>query len=968
MDAVPEPLPAADGPAEPEEASAAPPEPSPARLVMPSAPSPIPHRRHSLAPVAGDPAEPPPDTLAAGFARGIARDVAPPIPSHEVATAFTGPVLPRDEGDGDPGLVHGPPPPRLVMPWPAPPSYEALDLLQRTAQTVVYKARDLRSNRLVVLHLMLPSAGTDLEERIRCRLEAEAVGRLRHPHIVPVLEVGEHEDCLYLVLEHIEGQTLAQALAGGQWAIGSQDNQRRAARLIATLARALSCAHQQGAVHRDLQPVHVLLQKKADAPDDEAEPRLTGFAFTRSLASGGAQARARSASGTAAYLAPEQTTGRPFQVGPAADVYGLGAILFEMLTGRQFAQDAAPLDQHRPRIVRDLACICRQCLEKEPGCRYASALALAEDLERFLAGESVLARPTAAWRRAWKRARRRALVALLAACVLLPLGFFAGGLWQGEKEGDSNQQPRGTTPLAVVPMPPDRGAEQTRRLAEQKALADQQARDALARQLLAEKQEQKARAQLALVEKERRQAQEKLARAEKQREDTLAQHELIEKSRRNALAERDQALKNSEETQARFRAACDVLDRLLASLTEAELAQHPEHRTVLEKSLHFFEGYLKEAAQQEQRAASWARIGDIHRLLGQAEKAATAYQQALRLWSGPALAEQPGARQRLALVQFQLAVLAAARGDQKTAEGADRQAIATLEALPEAEANALPVQLLRARSYTKLGATLRRAGEHDQAGQMLGKARALWLGILQDHPQVAAAREGLASTWNETGLLERLPDPPAAETAFRKAADILQSLVVLQPLNADYRSQLGLALHSLAVLLADRSQVQEARRLLEEAIAQERAALKDNPNHRVCRRHLRDHFSCLASVLERLGDPAGAGAAAVQLAEVFPQHWPDALEAACCLGRGITRMEKDYRLADGPRRAAVLKNGDAAVRLLRQALRCGMQADKLAQEPDLAPLRARADFQRLVQEARSVGPTTPINGPLLPER
>jgi hypothetical protein len=258
------------------------------------------------------------------------------------------------------------------------------------------------------------------------------VARLQHPNIVQIHEVGDCAGQPFFSLELCEGGSLADQLDGTPWA------PERAARLVETLARAMDAAHGRGVVHRDLKPANVLLTA-------DGQPKVTDFGLAKRLDQGQGQTRTGAVMGTPSYMAPEQAGGKARAVGPAADVYALGAILYELLTGRPPFKGPTPLDtvlmvlgeeavaprQLQPKVPRDLETVCLRCLEKEPGRRYASAAALAEDLRRFLGGEPILASPVGVWGRGVKWARRRPAVAGLlgvSGVAVLALGMAAVGI------------------------------------------------------------------------------------------------------------------------------------------------------------------------------------------------------------------------------------------------------------------------------------------------------------------------------------------------------------------------------------------------------------------------------------------------------------------------------------------------------------------------------------------------------------
>jgi serine/threonine protein kinase/tetratricopeptide (TPR) repeat protein len=345
---------------------------------------------------------------------------------------------------------------------PSVPGYRILRELGRGGMGVVYEAHQISLKRAVALKMILAGAYASRNELARFRTEAEAVARLQHPNIVQIHEIGEHQGLPYFSLELIEGESLEKKIAG------RPQPPREAAQLVEILAHAVHHAHQHDVIHRDLKPANVLLQNKSEIPNREGKfesrnpksekesshsfsdfgfrisdftPKVTDFGLAKLLDLESGATPTQALIGTPNYMAPEQAEGRPRQIGPAADIYGLGAILYELLTGKPpfhgdtaidtiwlvRSQPPAPPSRAGASVSSDLETITLKCLDKEPGRRYATAADLADDLRRFLDGKPILARPARPWQRAWMWAKRRPAAAALIAfcsCALLCATIF----------------------------------------------------------------------------------------------------------------------------------------------------------------------------------------------------------------------------------------------------------------------------------------------------------------------------------------------------------------------------------------------------------------------------------------------------------------------------------------------------------------------------------------------------------------
>jgi tetratricopeptide (TPR) repeat protein/tRNA A-37 threonylcarbamoyl transferase component Bud32 len=309
------------------------------------------------------------------------------------------------------------------------PGYDLLGKLGEGGMGIVYKARQRGLNRLVALKMIRHGGHARRDSFDRLRVEAEAVARLRHPNLLQIHDIGEVDGLPFVVLELLAGGSLADRLAG------TPQPAPYVAGLMITLSRAMDAAHQAGIIHRDLKPANVLFS-------EEGTPRITDFGLAKRMELDSDQTASGQILGSPSYMAPEQARGQARDVTRSADVYALGAILYEMLTGRPPFKGESPMDTIRqvledevvppsrlvPSVARDLETICLKCLSKEPARRYASALALAEDLERYRDGEPILARRASAVERGMKWARRRPSSAILLALGAAAfLGLTAGG-------------------------------------------------------------------------------------------------------------------------------------------------------------------------------------------------------------------------------------------------------------------------------------------------------------------------------------------------------------------------------------------------------------------------------------------------------------------------------------------------------------------------------------------------------------
>ncbi|HVS35865.1 MAG TPA: serine/threonine-protein kinase [Gemmataceae bacterium] len=361
---------------------------------------------------------------------------------------------PSPDDGFDPGRTTAPTVPADPIPPPTPPllpsvpGYEVLEELGRGGMGVVYKARQIGFNRVVALKMLLSGAHAGPEERERFRIEAQAVARLQHANIVQVHDVGEHDGLPFFSMEFCRGGSLERKLNA------TPLPSAEAAALMEKLARAVQAAHDKGVIHRDLKPANVLMA-------EDGTPKVVDFGLAKQMDTEG-RTHTGAVMGTPSYMAPEQAAGKAKTVGPATDIYALGAILYECLTGRPpfraatalstigqvLGEDPVPPRYLQPRTPRDLETICLKCLEKQPGRRYGTAVELAEDLARWQHGDPVKARPASLGYVLWKQCRRyrapltvaAAMLLLLAVVVLTAFGLLVAAWNRAENNFEALQK------------------------------------------------------------------------------------------------------------------------------------------------------------------------------------------------------------------------------------------------------------------------------------------------------------------------------------------------------------------------------------------------------------------------------------------------------------------------------------------------------------------------------------------------
>jgi serine/threonine-protein kinase len=792
------------------------------------------------------------------------------------------------------------------------PGYDILGILGRGGMGVVYKARQAGLNRVVALKMIRDSALAGPEERTRFRHEAEAVAQLQHPNIVQIHEVGEHQGLPFFSLEFVPGGSLAEQLHG------TPQPPRVTAQTVETLARAVHAAHQRGTVHRDLKPANVLLTA-------DGTPKISDFGLAKQLGAGPGLTATGAVVGTPSYMAPEQAGGKSTTraVGPAADVYALGAILYELLTGRPpflaettldtlqqvLTQEPVPPRQLQPKVPRDLETVCLKCLHKEPERRYASAHDLAEDLRRFLAGQPIRARPVSPWRRLGKWARRRpAVAALVAVSVLSGLALTAGGL-----------------------------------------VSNAWLRQAVQR---AEAKEAEARREHALATERYRDASDTLEQIlkrleSKSRADAPTLKELRQTLLQDNLAFYQKVIKQADDPDPAVRLDTAEAYRNLAAIQQ-ELGQPGPAVENLRRSLALLEELPPE---YRDRTDALTTLANCHTRLGAEDLVAGRVGEAKRHYlTARDLLEQvvrrhpdsPEQRYNLAAAEDNLGTVM--KPPDQPAEPHYKRAIDLRKALVRDYPDVRVYRAGLAESYQNLGVYYMTNRRPAEAAACYREAEALLRLLIDKYPEEAAYGLSLATTYvNWSYVLAPTGQAQAALAQLGRAVALADAAFEREPRDATARDRTFITHARRAELYEQLNRsadaVEDWNRVVE---------LTEAPN-RWRPRMVR------ALALARAGEHARVAAEAKAVAE-DPAVGADGLWGlAIACSRSVQAAHADTRLAAAERDALAERYAAQAVGLLRKLEARGTFNDwtkalQLRAEPALQPLRHRPDFQKLLQD------------------
>lgn len=851
-------------------------------------------------------------------------------PAHGASLGSTVSVKHEPRLD-DPDRTQLPPANGAVSSWPHIAGYEVLEMLGAGGMGVVYKARQERLDRYVALKMIRAGAGALPEDLLRFEAEAKAVAAIEHANIVKIFGIGEQDGRPYFSLEFLAGGSLAKQIGGKPQPVDE------AARIVEVLARAIAVAHQHGVIHRDLKPANVLVAA-------DGTLKITDFGLVKRLEGDSGQTRSGSILGTPSYMAPEQAWGENQQVGPASDQYSLGAILYELLTGRPPFQGTSVLDtldmvrnkepvapsQLQPRTPRDLETICLKCLEKDNARRYPDVLALAEDLHRFRVGEPILARPVSSTERLWRWCLRNQRVASLsAAVVLLVVIVMAGSVIYAVKLGKANS------------------------VAEEKRLeAERKQRLAVAAARAANEQNR------VLVDAEV----ELVNLLDRQLRDVPA----IQKERQQILDNAIARLRDAARAMTDLRRDVDWAPedetknwRSLARAHQAQARVSLARKRFNEAIAHYqeMEAIIKRLAAADlgnvdlqanlfriQREIGYVSL----RYLGDSELAQPYLRSALEI-SRACLARKPNLdlyKSELANSLGMLAESELALGHLKEAQELYREEIAIRESFSPAQANHGESRRELAGLYAKVAELNVRMGDRATARKFYDRSTELRKKMAAEEPHDWPVQNDLAQSYNHQGemLFPQGDNPTGARTFHQQALAIYKKRAAAYASDFDVQFLLAQTLYfeaTCAFHAGDRAGAAvgfgECLRICKELVKEPRAKKPQ---------------TLLMLALARCGDHAGAAKMAEELVVTPPRNEGDYVQAAC-----------GFSLAAG----AAGSHADLAQRYTEKAIACLREARKrgwrdvetLRIDTDLEPIRNVDAFTALLEEFRQQGGTPP---------
>jgi serine/threonine protein kinase/tetratricopeptide (TPR) repeat protein len=706
--------------------------------------------------------------------------------------------------------------------------YYIIGELGRGGMGVVYKARQVGLNRLCALKMILGSGHASLDTLARFRIEAEAIAQLQHPNIVQVYEIGEQDDCPFFSLEFVEGDSLAHKIDGTPQPV------REAAQLMQSLCAGMQAAHQRGIIHRDLKPANILLTK-------DGVPKITDFGLAKRFEDQDqGQTRTGAIMGTPSYMAPEQAKGRNKELGPAADIYSLGAILYDLLTGRppfrgetimdtlNQVQNLEPLPPVRlqPKVPLDLQTICLKALNKDPKKRYESAGALGEDLRRFLAGEPILARPASPVERSIKWIKRHpaatTLISISSLAVVSVLTF--GVLWLNAERQAAIDREEQQTRLAQTETA---GRLEAERL---KEIADKQRSRAEALKEIADKQRDRAEANFELAQDAVNQMLTRVASANLVNEPRMeaVRRDLLEKAlafNLNFLEQQQSDTGLRYETAAAFHRVADIY-RSLGRLDDAD----KNYQSAIARFKELSRAQPENEKYRKELAAGTMERGLVLQLLSHDTDSEKTYLEAIDLFDklGKDFPQETLYQEDLSNLQQNLANLYAAAGRLEAAEKGYDKALAIRKALDGKLGKEASHRQRLARVEEGRGAVLWLIGKNTDAELSLVSARDTFAQLIKQVPDYPDYMADAANASLNLGLFYRKTNRGGqALAALEQAIQWYQALTAKYPLTLTYRQKLAHVTYELGMLYGAGKRLPEAYAELGKALQLQKALPAD---------------------------------------------------------------------------------------------------------------------------------------------
>jgi serine/threonine-protein kinase len=859
----------------------------------------------------------------------------------------------------------------------------------------IWLARDDHLGRNVALKELRAEQAEDPANGARFLREARVTGQLEHPGIVPVYELAKRSENQqpFYTMRFVEGRTLSAAAASyhQQRSAGKADpfELRSLLNAFVAVCNAIAYSHARGVVHRDLKGNNVLLGEFG-----EVLVLDWGLAKVLGQAEEGVQKSpvqvdqdvALQATlqgqvmGTPAYMAPEQAAGQVDWIGPRTDVYGLGAILYEILTGQppftgadssevllkvQTTEPARPR-QLWPGVPAALEAVCLHALAKKPEARYPSAREVGQEVQRWLADEPVMAYPERWTTRLGRWVRRhRGLTAGAAGLLITAVAALAIGLVAVD-----NQKQRAKRALAAEAQAKRRTRQALDEMSSQ-VIANWLARQPGKLEPAQAEFLQKALAYYREFAQESGDSEEVRSSVAKAHGRTgviarnLGQHKMAEEAYRSAVACYQQLATDIPSRVDYRQELAAIHNRLGLVLHDTGRPQDAEqaYRNALALRRQLTAEFPAVPDYRYELAMSHSNRARLLRDTGRLGEAEEAYREALTLQKQLAaeFPAEPGYRRELAVIHNDLGIVLRLIRRPQDAESACDDAIALLKQLA-AEFPAEPIyrQQLGA-AYNNLGILLRDSGRHKEAEEAYREALTLKKQLTAEFPAVPGHRHDLAMSYSNLGnLLRSMGRAREAEEAFRGALTLQRQLAVEFPKLPDYSNNVAGSMVNLALLLRDLEDYSQARPLLESAVPYHQAALTANPQNPTYREFFQKNRIALASVLAGLGDHNGAGQIAEQLAALGWNPADDDYAAGCALARCIPVTEKNAKLHEAERRELVRSYTDRALAMLRQASAKGYKdMAGMKKAKDLVALQSHPDFLKLLNDletkARSRG-------------